>query len=97
MIIEIQCVPAPSGTDEVPYAHVHTAVQVIRDSGLDFEVGPCGTSVEGDPDRLWPLLREVHEATLGAGATSCISIIKVFEQTGPDAATMTSLTDRYRP
>ncbi len=96
MIIEIQCIPDPSGTDEVPFANVHAAIAVIAESGLDFEVGPCGTSVEGDPDRIWPLLRRVHEATIAAGATATISVIKVFEQTTTDPATMTSLTDRYR-
>lgn len=96
MIIEIQCIPDPSGTQEVPFAHVHAAIAVIEEAGLDYEVGPCGTSVEGEPDQIWPLLRRVHEATLDAGATSTISVIKVFQQTGDDPATMTSLTDRYR-
>lgn len=96
MIVEIQCIPDPAGTPEVPFAHVHDAIREIEASGLPFEVGPCGTSVEGSADEIWPLLRRVHEATLAAGATSCISVIKAFEQTGTDTATMTSLTDRYR-
>lgn len=96
MIIEIQCIPDPAGTPEVPFANVHAAIRVIEASGLSYEVGPCGTSVEGEPDEIWPLLRRVHEATLAAGATSTISVIKVFEQTVADPVTMTGLTDRYR-
>jgi uncharacterized protein YqgV (UPF0045/DUF77 family) len=96
MIIEIQCMPNPSGTETERYAHVHAAIEVVQASGLDYEVGPLGTSVEGDPDVLWPLLRAVHEATLDAGATSCISVVKVAEQRRSDAVTMASLTDRYR-
>jgi uncharacterized protein YqgV (UPF0045/DUF77 family) len=96
MIVEIQCIPDPAGTADEPFARVHAAIEVIESSGLDYEVGPCGTSIEGPPDQLWPLLRAVHEATLVAGADHCISVIKVFEQTGSDRVTMTSLTDRYR-
>jgi uncharacterized protein YqgV (UPF0045/DUF77 family) len=96
MIIEIQCIPEPAGTSREPFARVHDAISVIENSGLSYEVGPCGTSVEGEPDELWPLLRQVHEATLTGGAASCVSVIKVFSQTGDDQATMGSLTDRYR-
>ncbi len=96
MIIEIQCIPEPAGTAKQPFARVHDAISVIADSGLPYEVGPCGTSIEGDPDELWPLLRRVHEATFTGGAVSCLSVIKVFSQSGDDQATMDSLTDRYR-
>lgn len=96
MIVEIQCLPKPSGTTDEPYATVHEAIRVIETSGLDFEVGPLGTSIEGDPDQIWPLLRRVHEATFAAGASSCLSVVKIFEQRSVDPATMSSLTDRYR-
>ena len=96
MIVEIQCLPTPSGNDEDRYAHVHAAIEVIQASGLPYEVGPLGTSIEGSPDALWPLLRKVHEATLEAGATSALAVIKLAEFRRDDAPTMDSLTDRYR-
>lgn len=96
MIIEIQCMPNPSGSETERYAHVHAAIEVVQSSGLAYEVGPLGTSVEGEPDELWPLVRAVHEATFDAGATSCISVVKVAEERRHDAVTMASLTDRYR-
>ncbi len=75
---------------------MHAAIEVIERSGLDYEVGPLGTSVEGHPDDVWPLLRRVHEATMEAGANGCLSIVKLFEQRGAGQATMAGLTDRYR-
>lgn len=96
MIAEIQVLPTPSGTDEDRYANVHAAIEVIESSGLAYEVGPLGTSVEGQPDEIWPLLRRVHEATLDAGASSCISVVKVADSRRSDAPTMSTLTDRYR-
>jgi uncharacterized protein YqgV (UPF0045/DUF77 family) len=77
MIIEIQVLPNPPGSPDDRWAHVDAAIAVIQASGLHYEVGPLGTSVEGDPDALWPLLRSVHEATLRAGADGVVSVIKV--------------------
>lgn len=96
MIIEIQCLPKPSGTPEVHYAHVHAAIEVIEHSGLAYEVGALGTCVEGPPERLWPLVQAVHDATFTAGATSCLTVLKIFDDRDPEAPTMHGLTDRYR-
>ncbi len=96
MIVEIQCLPSPSGTEDERYAHVHAAIEVVQEAGVHYEVGPLGTSFEGDPDVLWPLVRAVHEATMTSGANSCISVIKVAQQQSDRAATMDGLTDRYR-
>ena len=98
MISEIQVLPTPAGTADDRYAHVHAAIEVIRASGLHYEVGPLGTSVEGPPDEVWALLRKVHEACLAAGAASAVTIIKVAERAGDDDAslTMDGLTGNYR-
>lgn len=96
MIIEIQVLPSPGGTSDERFSNVHAAITVIEESGLHYEVGPLGTSIEGSPDELWPLLRKVHEAPLEAGAQGCISVVKIAEHHDDDAPTMTSLTDRYR-
>lgn len=97
MITEIQCLPRPSGTDDDRYAHVHAAIGVIESSGLRYEVGALGTTIEGPPEELWPLLRQVHEATLAAGADSVITVIKVAETADEATApTMSGLTSRYR-
>ncbi len=68
MIAEIQVAPSPAGTPEDPHAHVEAAIAVIRDSGLRYEVGPLGTTLEGDDDAVWATLRAAHEAMLAAGA-----------------------------
>lgn len=84
MIVEIQCLPSPRGTDDEPYAHVERAISEIQDSGLSYEVGALGTTVEGDADVVWPLLRRVHEACVRSGARSVVTIIKVAQ--GADGA-----------
>jgi uncharacterized protein YqgV (UPF0045/DUF77 family) len=97
VIAEIQCLPRPSGTPDDPYAHVHAAIERIETSGLTYEVGALGTTVEGEPDQVWPLLRDVHQACVTAGADSVITVIKVAESADADRGpTMAGLVDRYR-
>ena len=74
MIVEIECLPTPPGTPDVQFEHVEAAIAVIQNSGLKYEVGALGSTVEGDPDELWPLMRRVHEACLESGAESLVSV-----------------------
>ena len=96
MIIEIQVLPRPAGTAENRYAHVESAIEVIHRSGLNYEVGALGTTVEGVPDDIWPLLRDVHEATLKSGSDSVISVIKVSEAAGDTGPAISDLTGKFR-
>jgi uncharacterized protein YqgV (UPF0045/DUF77 family) len=97
MIVEIQCLPSPAGTPDQRYAHVEAAIAVIRSSGLAVEVGPLGTSVEGDPDVLWPLVRRAHEACLASGADGLVSVIKVSQRRDVDQQpTMEDLVGKFR-
>jgi uncharacterized protein YqgV (UPF0045/DUF77 family) len=77
MLAEIQVIPRPTGTADDRYKHVDAAIAVIQASGLRYEVHGLGTVVEGPPEKIWPLLQAVHEATLEAGAERTLSIIKV--------------------
>jgi uncharacterized protein YqgV (UPF0045/DUF77 family) len=96
MLVEIQVLPRPAGTDDNPYSIVEAAIAVIQGSGLTFEVGALGTTIEGEPDQLWPLLRRIHEACLEAGATSVGSAIKVFETREAHHRTIGELTGKFR-
>ena len=79
------------------YRHIDAAIAVIETSGLRYEVGALGTTVEGEPDALWALSRAVHEATLRSGADSCVTVIKVAEsRMDEEAPTIDSLTGKFR-
>jgi uncharacterized protein YqgV (UPF0045/DUF77 family) len=96
MIAEIQVLPSPAGTDEKRFAHVDAAIEVIVASGLAYEVGALGTTVEGPPDEVWPLLQAVHEACLAAGASSAVTIIKVADGAGESGLSVSDLTSPWR-
>jgi uncharacterized protein YqgV (UPF0045/DUF77 family) len=88
VIAEIQVAPSPPGTAEDPHAHVEAAIAVIAASGLRYEVGALGTTIEGEDDAVWA----AHEAMLAAGATAGLSHVKVASVN----RTMDSLTAKFR-
>lgn len=96
MIAEIQVLPRPIGTDTHPYAHVDAAIAVIAASGLAYEVGAMGTTIEGAPDAVWALLRHVHDATLAAGAEGCLSVIKVSGSADDAGPSVQDLVGKHR-
>jgi uncharacterized protein YqgV (UPF0045/DUF77 family) len=71
---------------------VEAAIAVIQGSGLRYEVGALGTTLEGDADAVWTTLRAAHEAMVAAGATGGISHLKVATVN----RTMDSLTAKFR-
>ena len=84
--------PSPPGTADDPHAHVEAAIAVIAASGLRYEVGALGTTLEGEADEVWATLRAAHEAMIAAGATAGLSHIKVASVN----RTMDSLTRKFR-
>lgn len=96
MLAEIQVSPRPSGTDRDRYAHIEAAIAVIQASGLVYEVGAMGTTVQGRPDDVWALLRRVHEATLVAGANAVTSVIKVGEGADDSGPGIEDLVGKFR-
>ena len=93
VIAEIQVAPSPPGTPDDPHAHVEAAIAVIQASGLRYEVGALGTTLEGEADEVWATLRAAHEAMIAAGATGGLSHIKVASVN----RTIESLTRKFRP
>jgi uncharacterized protein YqgV (UPF0045/DUF77 family) len=97
VIIEIECLANPPGVPDDRYRHIEAAIAVIEQSGLHYEVDALGTTVEGEPDQLWPLMRQVHEACLEAGADSLVTVVKIAQTSSRlPQNTMASLTGKFR-
>jgi uncharacterized protein YqgV (UPF0045/DUF77 family) len=52
-----------------PGRHVQAAIAAARRSGLAVDVGPFGTSVSGDDDRVLDAVDAVVRAAVAAGAS----------------------------
>jgi uncharacterized protein YqgV (UPF0045/DUF77 family) len=97
VLVEIQVLPDPSGTAGARYHHVNAAIARLAASELRYEVGALGTTIEGAPDVLWPLIRAAHQATLESGADQVVTIIKVAQSaTDDNALTIDRLTRSHR-
>ncbi|WP_210392544.1 thiamine-binding protein [Variovorax sp. PAMC 28711] len=96
MLAEIQVIPRPAGTADDRYKHVDAAIAVIQASGLRYEVHGLGTVVEGPPEKVWPLLQAVHQATLEAGAERTLSIIKVSSGAQAGGPRVEDLVRKFR-
>lgn len=96
MIAEVQVIPRPVGTADSRYKHVDAAIAVIQASGLRYEVHAMGTVIEGPPDKIWPLLQAIHQATLEAGAERTLSIIKVSSGAQAGGPSVEELVRKFR-
>lgn len=52
-----------------PGPHVIAAVDAVRAVGLDPIMGPFGTTIEGDPDRVIEAVKRLLDAATAAGAS----------------------------
>ena len=63
MLAELEIVPI--GTKSASLSvHLAEVAKLIDQSGLDYRVGPMGTVVEGDWDRVMQLAKQCHQALL---------------------------------
>ncbi|MET7299538.1 thiamine-binding protein [Embleya sp. NPDC005575] len=68
MRLRIEFSTEPFDPDGVP-AHALEARRVVDEAGLDVEVGPFGTTAEGEADVVRAAPDQVFRGTLGLGAT----------------------------
>ena len=95
MLAEIQVIPRPPGTGTNEYEYVEAAIDLIQESGLSYEVGALGTSIEGPSDEVWDLLRRVIEISVESGAESALAQIKVGYFPGEEKS-IAGLTSKFR-
>jgi uncharacterized protein YqgV (UPF0045/DUF77 family) len=71
----IQLLPVGDSTNKI--AIIDQAIALIVKSGLNYQVCPFETVVEGNSDQVYALIREIQEATLAGGCPELILNIKI--------------------
>ena len=95
-LIEIQVIPSGGTKPEgQPYYFVERAIDVIKASGLEHEVEPLGTTIQGEFEAAMATAIQAHKAPLAAGAESVLTVIKIY-QSREDATTMQDLVGKHR-
>jgi len=67
----------PIVNDKHPYEWVDEAIEVIKSSGIKYEVGPFATVLEGTYDEVMEVINEVNEYLLSHNCAEWISNIQI--------------------
>jgi len=79
VVAEFSIIPIVEGSLR-PF--VKTAVASLDTSGLKYEVGAMGTTVEGTLDEVFEAIKSAHLAVIAAGAGRVVTSIKIDDRTG---------------
>lgn len=90
--VAVQLVPINT-TDS--YAIVDKAIELIKESGLKYEVGPFSTSLEGSMEELMDLIYKIREVGFEAGADELLINLQIHTKRGQDVRA-SDKTDKYR-
>lgn len=74
--VAIQVLPKCKDDEEL-IRIVDMVIDYIKSTGLNYYVGPCETSIEGEYDELMDVVRECQRVAVRAGAQEVSSYIKV--------------------
>ena len=74
--VAIQVLPKVEGVEEVIRV-VDEVIAYIKSTCLNYFVGPCETSIEGDYDQLMEIIKECQKVAVKAGAKSVSAYVKI--------------------
>jgi uncharacterized protein (TIGR00106 family) len=77
-----------------PYPVVDEAIDVVRRSGVTYEVGPHETTMEGELDDLLEVVKAGHRACFEAGAQRVVTFVKIVDAVG--GTTIAEKVAKYR-
>lgn len=74
--VAIQVLPKADNDDEL-IRIVDEVIDYIKSTGLNYYVGPCETSIEGDYDELMEIIKECQKIAIRAGAKEVSAYVKI--------------------
>ena len=74
--VAIQVLPKAEN-DEKLIRIVDEVIAYIQSTGLNYYVGPCETSIEGDYEELMDIVKECQKVAIKAGAESVSAYVKI--------------------
>ncbi len=77
-VVEISVTPLGVGTSVSQY--VAGCLQIVRESGIRYQLTPMGTILEGDIGEILALVARMHESPFAAGAPRVSTLIKIDDR-----------------
>lgn len=84
----------PVVPDDQIYDVVDRVIELIQASGVKYEVGPMETTMEGELDALFEIVKKAQDICIKEGAERVVSIIKIDYK--PEGVTMDEKIHKYR-
>ena len=75
--IAFQILPKTS-TDKKAIEVIDKVIALVKKSGVNYEVGPMETTMEGDLDTLFNIVRKSQDVALKNGAEQVFSNVKIL-------------------
>ena len=85
--VAIQVLPKVNNEQEV-IRIVDAVIDYIKSTGLNYFVGPCETSIEGNYDELMEVIKNCQKIAVSAGAKSVSAYVKINYRPEGDVLTI---------
>ncbi|MEO0072010.1 MAG: MTH1187 family thiamine-binding protein [candidate division WOR-3 bacterium] len=78
-IVDISVVPIGTKTSSIS-EYVKKSIQLIKKSGLKYQIGPMGTTIEGELSDIFELILQIHKAQVKMGVKRILTTIKIDDR-----------------
>ncbi len=78
-IVDISIVPIGTKNTSVS-EFVRKSIKLIKKSGLKYQVGAMGTTIEGDLSDIFELILQIHKAQIKMGAKRLLTTVKIDDR-----------------
>jgi uncharacterized protein (TIGR00106 family) len=94
MICNVSLQVLPNVSEKDLYLVVDKVIDLIRESGIKYLVGPMETTMEGELHLLLEIVEKAQEICLENGATRVVSVVKIDYKAG--GVTIDEKIQKYR-
>ncbi|WP_456275808.1 thiamine-binding protein [Bacillus sp. AK128] len=67
----------PNGKDMDTDGVIPEMIEIVKESGLKYDIGPMETVVEGDFDEIMLLVKTTQQVGINRGATEVLTNLKI--------------------
>ncbi len=93
-VINVSLQVIPRVPDARVYPVVDKVIEYIASTGVNYEVGPMETTMEGELDTLMEIVKKAQYICIEEGASRVMSVVKIDYK--PEGVTMDEKIGKYR-
>jgi len=79
-VVEVTIVPLGTGSPSVSRYVAECHKVLAQEDGVKYQLTPMSTVIEGDLDRIFAIIRKMHEVPFAAGAVRVSTSIKIDDR-----------------